>query len=60
MKIKNSDVLSVMETAAALSCSPQTVRNLIRRGVLPAYRVGRVFRVRRADLTLLREASGHA
>ena len=59
MKIQNSDVLSVMETAAALSCSPQTVRNLIRRGVLPAYRVGRVFRIRRADLAVLREGAAH-
>jgi len=57
VKRKNDDVLTVLETAAALGCSPQTVRNLIRRGVLPAYRVGRVFRVRRADLALLREAS---
>lgn len=37
-----------------LSCSGQTVRKLIRDGRLPAYRVGRDFRIMSDDLTALR------
>jgi excisionase family DNA binding protein len=47
------EVLTVSQVAAKLSCSPQTVRSLIHAGVLPAYRVGKVFRIRLADLEKL-------
>jgi len=39
------DYLSVRETAEKLSCSPQTVRALIRRGAVRAFRVGKLIRV---------------
>ena len=48
--------LTVSEVAGKLSCSGQTVRALIKRGDLPAFRVGREFRVAVADLDRLRVA----
>ena len=47
-------VITVSQVAAKLACSPQTVRNLIHAGILPAYRVGKVFRIRLADLEKLK------
>lgn len=38
------------EIAERWACSGETVRSLIRRGELPAFRVGRMFRVSAADL----------
>lgn len=46
--------LSVSQVAAKLACSPQTVRTLIHKGILPAYRVGKVFRIRAFDLEKLK------
>ena len=45
------------EVAAALSVTPQTIRNWIKKGVLPAERLGHVFRIRREDFEAF---AGHA
>ncbi len=37
------------QVAQALKVTPQTIRNWIRKGVLPAERYGHVFRIRRED-----------
>jgi excisionase family DNA binding protein len=50
----NYELFSVSEVAAKLACSPQTVRVLIYKGVLPAYRVGKVFRIPKMALNSLR------
>ncbi len=42
--------LSIDGTSQELGCSPDTVRRLIARGELKAYRVGRLIRIRREDL----------
>lgn len=44
------DVLNVEEVAAYLRVTPQTVYNMIRKGDLPAAKVGREWRFRRADI----------
>ena len=47
-------LLTVHEVAALLSCSPYTVRAMIRRGDLPAVRLSaRMLRVRAEDLEAL-------
>lgn len=51
-----AESFTVSEVAAKLSCSGQTVRTLIKKGVLPAFRVGREFRVSVADIEALRVA----
>lgn len=43
-------LLSVEATAQQLSVCTKTVRRLIERGVLPCCRVGRLVRIRSADL----------
>ena len=45
---------TVSQLAEKLSCSGQTVRALINKGVLPAFRVGRDFRISVDDLESLR------
>lgn len=42
--------LTIAQTAEALSCSPDSVRRLISRGELPAYRFGRLIRIEAADI----------
>lgn len=42
--------LSVREIADQLGVHPASIRRLIDKGTLPAYRVGNLLRVRRADL----------
>ncbi|MDQ6815795.1 MAG: helix-turn-helix domain-containing protein [Actinomycetota bacterium] len=42
--------LTVAEVAGMLKLNPQTVRNWIDQGSLPALRVGRRVRIRRSDL----------
>lgn len=42
--------LTVQETADLLGCDHKTVRREIESGRLPALRVGRVFRINRAEL----------
>lgn len=41
----HSEALTVIEAAQKLSCSPGTVRNLIKRGELRSVRIGRLVRV---------------
>jgi excisionase family DNA binding protein len=48
------EFLSVAETAQLLGCSEKVVRAEIKRGRLPEYRVGRLVRIRVADLERLR------
>jgi excisionase family DNA binding protein len=47
--------LGVASTAAELGISRQAVRDLIRRGELPALRIGRAIRIRRCDLDAFTE-----
>jgi len=47
------DLLTVDEVADYLRIKSTTVRDLIKRGELPAARVGRVYRIRRADVEKL-------
>jgi excisionase family DNA binding protein len=44
------DVLTVEEAAEFLRCSPDTVKRRARAGELPASKIGRAWRFRRADL----------
>jgi excisionase family DNA binding protein len=46
----SAQLLTPLEAAAVLRCSPRTVRRLVAAGELPAYRRGRVLRVRSVDL----------
>jgi excisionase family DNA binding protein len=41
--------LTPEQVAQALNVTPQTIRNWIRRGLLPAERYGHVFRIHRED-----------
>lgn len=43
-------LLTVPQVAAEFQVTPQTIRNWIDSGVLPAVRVGRAFRLRREDV----------
>ena len=43
-------VLSISQAAAYLSVSPDTVRRLIRNGIIPHARIGNSIRIRRTDL----------
>jgi len=45
-----TDVLTPTEAAAYLRVNPQTVYRLLKGGALPGAKVGRTWRVRRADL----------
>jgi excisionase family DNA binding protein len=47
--------LTVPQVAAELQVTPQTIRNWIDQGTLPAVRIGRAFRVKRSDLDALLE-----
>ena len=44
------DVLTLEEAASFLRCSPDTVKRRARAGELPAAKIGRAWRFRRADL----------
>jgi excisionase family DNA binding protein len=46
-------LLTVPQLAAEFQVTAQTIRNWIDQGVLPAVRVGRAFRIRRADVDAL-------
>ena len=48
-------LLTVPQVAAELQVTAQTIRNWIDHGTLPAVRIGRAFRVKRADLDALLE-----
>jgi len=43
-------MLNIKETAEYLNCSEKTVRNLIDRGELKAYKVGNRWRIKKEDL----------
>ena len=45
--------LSIADAADALNINPKTVRRAIAEGRLPAYRVGKLIRLRRADLAAM-------
>jgi excisionase family DNA binding protein len=49
----DDEFLTVKEIAERLKVNPQTLRNWIDRGELPAVRIGRRVRVRRTDLERL-------
>jgi excisionase family DNA binding protein len=56
----DDEYLTVIEIAAHLKLNPQTVRNYIDQGRLPAVRIGRRVRVRRADVDrMLAEGRDH-
>jgi excisionase family DNA binding protein len=50
MKLSEDEFLTVDEVAKMLRLNPQTVRNFIDRGYLPAFRIGRRVRILRSDL----------
>jgi excisionase family DNA binding protein len=57
----DSPLLTVPQVAAELQVTSQTIRNWIDHGTLPAVRIGRAFRVRRADVDeMLRRASAES
>ncbi|KKS96367.1 MAG: hypothetical protein UV73_C0011G0039 [Candidatus Gottesmanbacteria bacterium GW2011_GWA2_43_14] len=43
-------ILTLQETAALLKVSQATLRRWIRSGQIPAFRIGRAFRVRLSDI----------
>jgi excisionase family DNA binding protein len=49
------EYVSVAEAAIMLGVSEKVIRADINRGRLPSYRVGRLIRIKLADLELLRE-----
>jgi excisionase family DNA binding protein len=50
----NQDLLTVEEVANEFRHTPQTIRNWIKSGLLPAIRISHVYRVRRSDVDVLR------
>jgi excisionase family DNA binding protein len=46
----HEQLLTVAQDADQLQVTPQTIRNWIEGGTLPAVRIGRGFRVRRSDV----------
>jgi excisionase family DNA binding protein len=44
------EVLTIKEVAALLQLHPKTIGRLIKRGELPAQRIGRQWRMRRVDV----------
>lgn len=47
-----TDVVNVMDVCKMLNISKNTVYALIRSGQLPAKRIGRIYRIRKADVIL--------
>jgi len=57
----NDQLLTVSQVAEELQVTPQTIRNWIDGGLLPAARIGRGFRIRREDVDeLLARASAQS
>jgi len=57
----NDQLLTVSQVAEELQVTPQTIRNWIDGGLLPAARIGRGFRMRREDVDeLLARASAQS
>lgn len=55
--VRGPEMFSVAQVAALLHVGSSTVRRLIDRGELPAYRIGAVIRVRADDLTAYMHAA---
>ena len=53
MENKSTDLKTIKETAAQLKLHPNTIRNMILRGDLKAERVGRLIRIRQANIDAL-------
>jgi len=51
-----ADMLTTTATAARLNVHPQTVRRLVKSGLLPAFRVGHNLRFDPADISRFLEA----
>lgn len=49
--IDTDEMLNSRQVAEILDCSPDTVNELARKSVLPAYKKGRQWRFRRRDIT---------
>lgn len=45
-----SDWVSIGNAAEILDCSKDTIRNMIARGQLNAYRIGHMIRIKRTDI----------
>lgn len=54
MNTDDDELRTVEEGAAYWRVHPQTIRNWIRNGTLPAVRIGGVLRIRRSDLEAAR------
>lgn len=54
---KFADIVNVDDVCKMLRISKNTVYMLIRSGELPAKRIGRIYRIRKADVILLFKAS---
>src|SRR4051794_2087239 len=50
MKIGREEVLTLVEAGERIGLSPNTLRNQIKRGVLPAVLIGKTYLVRPKDL----------
>ena len=55
----NAPYLTVKEASEVLRVCPKTVRRWISAGILPATRIGRDWRIARADLRALAAARGN-
>jgi excisionase family DNA binding protein len=53
MSNKHNDLTTIKEAAAQLKLHPNTIRNMILRGDLEAERVGRLIRIRQANIDAL-------
>jgi excisionase family DNA binding protein len=51
----DAQLLTVPQVAAEFQVTPQTIRNWIDHGTLPAVRIGRAFRIKRHDVSALLE-----
>jgi excisionase family DNA binding protein len=51
------DLLTVEQAAAILQLSPKTIKDWLRAGKLPGCKIGRLWRVKQADLEAFIQAS---
>jgi excisionase family DNA binding protein len=51
MQERDDSLLNSREVAEILDCSPDTVNELARKSILPAFKSGRQWRFRRRDIT---------
>lgn len=56
----DQEYLSPKEVAAVLRCHLDTIYARLEEGSLPAYRVGRQWRVKKSDIEALRAEAPHA